>query len=165
MQKISNVKIFIKSWDHLSNFLLKHARTKYFPSVQWVESLFEWRILNYKCQYQNFLMIIDLKIWNLSLNFTRIPYIKYAEKRPLHFFPYNKETLKLYCLKKSKSSVCFGSAGGKKILFKYLSFVMPAFVCVYRTLTPVQSLVYKYQWHRGYNCNLLKGNSKLAGKM
>ena len=31
-------------------------------------------------------MIIDLKIWNLSLNFTRIPYIKYAEKRPPSFF-------------------------------------------------------------------------------
>ena len=119
MQKIRNVKIITKSQDHLSHFLLKHSRTKYFPSVQQVESLFERRILNYKCSYQNLFMIIDLLRDKKHLKFI----FKFYQDS-LHqvcgettltiFFPYNQETLKLYCLKKSKSSICFGPAGGKK---------------------------------------------------
>ena len=123
--KIKNVKIVIKSQDHFSYFLLKHARIK--TEKYWI-----------------ILVIIDLlhDIFFILRFFTRILNIKYAEKRPLRFlFHTNKIVWDYIVWRDLNNQSVLDLLVKKNFLLKYLSFVMPAFAYVYRTLTPVQPLV------------------------
>ena len=129
--KIKNVKIVIKSQDHFSYFLLKHARIK--TEKYW--------IINVTIKTSSWLLIY-CTIYFLSLDFTRILNIKYAEKRPLRFHSHTNTIVWDYIVWRDLNNQSVLDLLVKKnFLLKYLSFVMPAFVYVYRTLTPAQPLV------------------------
>ena len=129
--KIKNVKIVIKSQDHFSYFLLKHARIK--TEKYW--------IINVTIKTSSWLLIY-CTIYFLSLDFTRILNIKYAEKRPLRFLSHTNKIVWDYIVWRDLNNQSVLDLLVKKnFLLKYLSFVMPAFAYVYRTLTPVQPLV------------------------
>ena len=129
--KIKNVKIVIKSQDHFSYFLLKHARIK--TEKYW--------IINVTIKTSSWLLIY-CTIYFLSLDFTRILNIKYAEKRPLRFLSHTNKIVWDYIVWRDlNNQSVLDLLVKKKFLLKYLSFVMPAFAYVYRTLTRVQPLV------------------------
>ena len=129
--KIKNVKIVIKSQDHFSYFLLKHARIK--TEKYW--------IINVTIKTSSWLLIY-CTIYFLSLDFTRILNIKYAEKRPLRFLSHTNKIVWDYIVWRDLNNQSVLDLLVKKnFLLKYLSFVMPAFAYVYRTLTRVQPLV------------------------
>ena len=64
---------------------------------------------------------------------------------PHNFFPVQPRDLEVILSEEILVINLFWICWGKKILLKYLSFVIPAFVCAYRTLTPVPPLVSKHQ--------------------
>ena len=128
--KIKNVKIVIKSQDHFSYFLLKHAAIK--TEKYW--------IINVTIKTSSWLLIY-CTIYFLSLDFTRMLNIKYAEKRPLRFLSHTNKIVWDYIVWRDLNNQSVLDLLVKKnFLLKYLSFVMPAFAYVYRTLKPVQPL-------------------------
>ena len=101
----------------------------------------KYQIINVTIKTSSWLLIY-CTIYFLSLDFTRILNIKYAEKPPLRFLSHTNKIVWDYIVWRDLNNQSVLDLLVKKnFLLKYLSFVMPAFAYVYRTLTPVQPLV------------------------
>ena len=148
--KIKNVKIVIKSQDHFSYFLLKHARIK--TEKYW--------IINVTIKTSSWLLIY-CTIYFLSLDFTRILNIKYAKKRPLPFLSHTNKIVWDYIVWRDlNNQSVLDLLVKKKLSLKILVFCNAGLCLRVQNLDTCSTTCYKHQRHWGYNCNLLQGNSK-----